>query len=184
MIGRMTTKQLCFLILSDLETNFNDQTAGKKWNFGQDGATFRASYNIYLQSNVAGTIPYKEWIEKRECHNCGELGHIARNCPHRDRQKQKRERRRDYERQRQQDNAGIDDKDKAKAERKQRRFEKVFAAALKQDEESQSGSESEAENKANFATEEPEDAGAESDDTSDSSGLRAHALRMYDAFRG
>ena len=64
MIGRMTAKQLCFLVLGDLETNFNDQTAGKKWNFGHDGATFRASYNIYLQSNVAGMVPYNEWIKK------------------------------------------------------------------------------------------------------------------------
>ena len=60
MIGRMTTKQLCFLIFNDLETNFNDQTAGKKWNFGHDGATFRASYNLYLQTNVAGKVHYEE----------------------------------------------------------------------------------------------------------------------------
>ena len=81
MIGRMTAKQLCFLILGDLETNFNDQTAGKKWNFGHEGAAFRATYNTYLQSNVAGMVPYKEWIEKRKCFNCGETGHIAPNCP-------------------------------------------------------------------------------------------------------
>ena len=89
MIGAMNKKAQCFLILKDLEVNFNDQTAGKKWNFTHDGAAFRASYNTYLQVNAAeGRVPYKEWIETCTCNNCGEIRHLLQNCtkPQRERQ--------------------------------------------------------------------------------------------------
>ena len=176
-------KQQIFRALSILDTEFIDLSTGSKWTgVGHSGTAFKANFQAFT-SRIDQTQSYKQWVEKRDCYICGEEGHLARNCPHKDRQRQKRERRRDYGRQRRQDNAGIDGEDKAKAERKQRRFDKVFAAALKQVEECQSGSESEAEKKANIATEEPEDSGAESDNTSDSDGLRAHALRMYDALR-
>ena len=65
-IGRMGKKQQCFLIFNDLETNFNDQTTGKKWNFGHDGAAFRASYNLYLRTNVAGRVPLQRMDSNEE----------------------------------------------------------------------------------------------------------------------
>ena len=96
---------------------------------------------------------------------CGEEGHLARDCPHKDRQKQTR-RLNDRRQRKQVDTAGIDGKDKA--ERKQRKFDRAFAAAFKRAQESQSESEAEL-----------EDSGAESDDASDSGRIRAHAARMY-----
>ena len=71
-----------------------------------------------------------------------------------------------------------------RSDRSQRNCERAFAAALKQVDKSKSECESETKHSANIATADPGDSDEESDDSSESGKLRAHAACIYSCFKG
>jgi hypothetical protein len=76
-------KKQLFSILKDLEQNYRDSLTIHKWEgVGHDGATFRAQLtNDSLQAFAARHgKDFDEWVKNIDCHNCGEKGHIGRDC--------------------------------------------------------------------------------------------------------
>ena len=144
-------------------------------------------------------IPYKEWAAKRECHNCGELGHIARECP-----KPKKRSQRTHDGQGRGDaqgrrrGRGASDGGRGRGrdgsyrrgrgrenstKRLDKAFEahKAFAAALANLEEDTSSVEDDTEYLANNAAAELEYSDTESVESSGSTAIKAHAARMYES---
>ena len=104
--NKQTLYKMLVDILTDLEVRYADLRSGQRWlghghgNSAVDSAFVTATahdyhrteetsdddddYAVYL--NRVGrkeAVPFNVWVRDKKCHNCGEVGHVRPQCPHR-----------------------------------------------------------------------------------------------------
>jgi len=84
--ANMSSKELCFQMLQDLEGRFIEFRTRRKWLAnGHDGKAFRAALSSQnFEVNAARHDRLRgDGRSNKECHGCGEMGHLVRDCPKR-----------------------------------------------------------------------------------------------------
>lgn len=104
--NKQTLYKMLVDILTDLEVRYTDLRSGQRWlghghgNSAVDSAFVMGTahdyhhteetsdddddYAVYL--NRVGrkeAVPFNVWVRDKKCHNCGEVGHVRPQCPHR-----------------------------------------------------------------------------------------------------
>ncbi len=71
-------------MLRYLEIYFTDLSALHQWDdVGHVGATYFAGFDegSIVAMAARPQMPFEDWVKKIKRSNCGELGHIKRDCP-------------------------------------------------------------------------------------------------------
>ena len=175
----LTPKKKVFLILKDLERSFVEIQSLHQWvGVGHDGSAFRATrVNNHLSAMAARQqLPYEDWIKQVICHNCGERGHLSKDCPH---AKKARGPARN--------NRGPPPPKEGRSQRtkeRARKFKKLYKAALEQyvneDSSESDANDDAASPRAHFGAEDDNDESVSSDSDSD---LAAHAARVFSSLK-
>lgn len=189
----MSMRKKIFSVLKDLDQTYRDLKAGHRWRgVSHDGAAYSASLSTDDAQALAARrqLPYDLWVKRAKCHNCGETGHIQKDCPNKpsnspaDKSKDASRFARGSQRggQRNDQRQGFCSKRQREMERKAK---KVYNAVLQQIQERDLSDDDEQEDKtsprANLAAAHEDDDGSVSDSSVGS--LTAQISAMYAALK-
>ena len=178
-MAKQNPKKVAFAIMKDLESTFAAISARKMWEgAGHSAATYAASA---LDNNLTALAarhakPFEEWVKDIECRNCGEIGHLEKDCP------KKKKSNRYSSRDRARDTRGRRPQRRKYQEQKARKIYNAVMDQIAAQSDDESISDEQATPRAYKAKIDDDDNSVESDSDSEKS-VAAHAARMFDSLK-
>ena len=192
----LSEKQKCFRSLKDLENTYVNLSTAHQWDgVGHVGAAFRVSPDTSagngdppppglggVNPSARRRVPFDEWVKTVTCRNCGEKGHLAKDCPNKRNEGTRQGQSRDRRTQRVQEGDGHQRRDCTC----NNCFKKAFQAAYEAigDDSSSCSDDKQGDTSPRaHVTEEISLDGNESEASDSVESLAAHAARMYSSLK-